>query len=79
VKSHDIMELILFAAMADGSLKIEENAVGCKWVEGATDEVWKSTCSMVPFLDRVPRQANCPYCGEPLAVVRNAHNRSVPT
>ena len=47
----------------------------CIWREGATDGVWKSTCSMVPFVESAPRGEHCPYCGGELTVRRNAHTQ----
>lgn len=43
----------------------------CEWTEGATEGVWKSTCSLVPFLGYRPRTKECPYCDRPVKVTSN--------
>lgn len=40
----------------------------CEWTEGATKGVWKSTCSLVPFLGYQPQTKECPYCDRPVNV-----------
>lgn len=43
----------------------------CLWQRGATDGVYKSTCSLVPFLSDVePADGTaCEFCGDTVRVV----------
>jgi hypothetical protein len=45
--------------------RVEEIDAGvCVWTPTLARGVYKSTCSMVPFMDVMPRPgSNCPYCG----------------
>lgn len=43
----------------------EIDAGVCVWTPTLARGVYKSSCSMVPFMDTMPRPgANCPYCGQ---------------
>ena len=43
----------------------EIDAGVCVWTPTLARGVYKSTCSMVPFMDTMPRPgSNCPYCGQ---------------
>lgn len=58
--------------MNEGALTADEiNPELCHWHRGATPGVYKSDCSLVPFLhDPEPtHNTDCPYCGSLVRLV----------
>lgn len=49
---------------------LSSEEIHCEWSRGATPGVYKSSCSLVPFLHQFEPEDDkeCPYCGCPMKV-----------